>query len=197
MSDNHPNPDLVYVFYDYEDIGKNIIENGYIYFPVDMKAQLIGLLTGIGELLHTPSGDITNLPADITYENVISDRKFNRTNLLFSDTGVNFSDVKLQSCLNTNTPYFNFYVDDVSGDVRLYSYIAAKTGQISDDSMDVLTNYIRICSIPRPPYFCETHLKKNIPYGIITLGAVISTGYILNKLFRNKNNKKHIRGEYS
>lgn len=181
-----PSDDLVYVFYDYDNIGINIIENGYIYFPLDMKAQIAGLLLQIGAVLRTP---LSGSP--ITLEDYISNRVFDRSALLFSQSGVNFSDVKLQSLLNTNTPYFNFYQDE-NGNIQLYSYVADKTGQNTDDSYIVPTNYINICEIPHPPDFLKSMLKKYLPGVIVSLGTIIASSYIFNKLYGHNNNNKTI-----
>lgn len=120
--DNSTN--LVIGCYNYNNIGVNVLENTILPYPI-----------GEGPDYSPPVDNI-----------------FDISTLLFTDSlGFNYSDTSLQAILQTNTPYFNFFNYDNSLPYVLYAYIINQSGTNTDDSKDLLTNYINIQPISGPP----------------------------------------------
>ena len=81
-----------------------------------------------------------------------SDNLFFTNTLLFTQNGVNFSDVALQVVMGSNTPFFNFYFPTYpNGSCVMWCYDINKTGSFSGDSYDMTTNYINIMTLSDPP----------------------------------------------
>jgi hypothetical protein len=124
--------------------GGNTIVN--YYFSVDTTSNLI---TGfynynnIGVNVLGPS--ILHSPFFYT-ENPASNF-FNGSLLQFDYAGTNFTDTNLQTLLNNNTPYYNFYYNPPN---EMWSYTSGNNGT-TDNSFILTTNYINIQQIPSPP----------------------------------------------
>jgi len=133
-------------------VGGNTIVN--YYFSVDTTSNLI---TGFYNYNNIGVNvlQVNALPYPIGQPPVFSlnpvDNIFNASTLLFNNNqGVNFSDTSLETILQTNTPYFNFY-NDLNLPYIFWLYIIDQTGPNTDDSTIWPTNYINIQSISGPP----------------------------------------------
>jgi Hint domain len=115
---------LITGFYNYNNIGVNVLQVNALPYP-------------IGQPPLRSINPVSNIF-------VISTRLFDNNN------GVNFIDTSLQAILQTNTPYFNIY-NSRNLPYVFWSYIINQTGNNTDDSKDLSTDYINIQSISGPP----------------------------------------------
>jgi len=120
------NSNLVTGFYNYNNIGVNVLQVNALPYP-------------IGQPPTSSINPVNNI--------------FYSSTLLFDDyNGVNFIDTSLQSILQTNTQYFNIY-NNTNLPYFFWAYIINQTGNNTDDSETLSTNYINIQPISGPPTF--------------------------------------------